>query len=76
MKVCVYVMLKNGVLDLQGEVICYVLGILGFDGVEGVCQGKVIELDLVDGISEDVVKDMCEKLFVNIVIESYLVELL
>ena len=68
-------MLKNGVLDPQGEAIRHALGTLGFDGVEGVRQGKVIELDLADGASEDQVKDMCEKLLANTVIESYSIEL-
>jgi phosphoribosylformylglycinamidine synthase len=75
MKARVHVMLKNGVLDPQGEAIRHALGTLGFDGVEGVRQGKVIELDLADGTSEDAVKDMCEKLLANTVIESYSVEL-
>jgi len=35
----------------------------------------VIELDLADGASEDQVKDMCEKLLANTVIESYSIEL-
>ncbi|MBY6157162.1 phosphoribosylformylglycinamidine synthase subunit PurS [Pseudooceanicola nitratireducens] len=75
MKARVHVMLKNGVLDPQGEAVRHALGSLGFDGVEGVRQGKVIELDLADGTSEDTVRDMCEKLLANTVIESYTVEL-
>ncbi len=75
MKARVHVMLKNGVLDPQGEAVRHALGSLGFDGVEGVRQGKVIELDLADGTSEDTVCDMCEKLLANTVIESYTVEL-
>ncbi|MGB2202304.1 MAG: phosphoribosylformylglycinamidine synthase subunit PurS [Pseudooceanicola atlanticus] len=75
MKARVHVMLKNGVLDPQGEAVRHALGSLGFDGVEGVRQGKVIELDLADGTSEDTVKDMCEKLLANTVIESYSVEM-
>ncbi|WP_197915976.1 phosphoribosylformylglycinamidine synthase subunit PurS [Thiosulfatihalobacter marinus] len=75
MKARVYVMLKNGVLDPQGEAVRHALGALGFDGVEGVRQGKVIELDLADGTSEDTIRDMCEKLLANTVIESYRVEL-
>lgn len=75
MKARVHVMLKKGVLDPQGEAIRHALGTLGFDGVEGVRQGKVIELDLADGTSEDAVKNMCEKLLANTVIESYSVEL-
>ncbi len=76
MKARVHVMLKNGVLDPQGEAVRHALGNLGFDGVSGVRQGKVIELDLEDGTSEDTITDMCEKLLANTVIESYQVELL
>ncbi len=76
MKVRVHVMLKNGVLDPQGEAVRHALGSLGFDGVEGVRQGKVIELDLADGTTEATIGDMCEKLLANTVIESYRVEVL
>lgn len=76
MKARVHVMLKNGVLDPQGEAVRHALGTLGFDGVEGVRQGKVIELDLADGTPEATIDDMCEKLLANTVIESYRVELL
>jgi len=75
MKATVHVMLKNGVLDPQGEAVRHALGALGFDGVEGVRQGKVIELDLADGTSEDDVNAMCEKLLANTVIESYRVDM-
>ncbi len=76
MKAKVHVMLKNGVLDPQGEAVKHALGSLGFEGVDGVRQGKVIELDLADGTTEQTVKDMCEKLLANTVIESYRVEVL
>jgi phosphoribosylformylglycinamidine synthase PurS subunit len=75
MKALVHVMLKNGVLDPQGEAVRHALGALGFDGVEGVRQGKVIELDLAAGTTEAQVNKMCEKLLANTVIESYTVEL-
>jgi phosphoribosylformylglycinamidine synthase len=68
-------MLKNGVLDPQGEAVRHALGALGFEGVKGVRQGKVIELDLAEGASEEDVKAMCEKLLANTVIESYTVEM-
>ncbi|MEM8538826.1 MAG: phosphoribosylformylglycinamidine synthase subunit PurS [Pseudomonadota bacterium] len=76
MKARVHVMLKNGVLDPQGEAVRHALGTLGFEGVDAVRQGKVIELDLAEGTSEDTVNQMCEKLLANTVIESYRVELL
>ncbi|MCR8550175.1 phosphoribosylformylglycinamidine synthase subunit PurS [Salipiger sp. P9] len=76
MKARVHVMLKDGVLDPQGEAVKHALLGLGFEGVGGVRQGKVIELDLAEGTSEDTVTEMCEKLLANTVIESYRVELL
>ena len=77
MKATVHVMLKQGVLDPQGEAVRHALGTLGFGGVEGVRQGKVIELDLAEAdraSAEAAVTEMCEKLLANTVIESYSVE--
>ena len=75
MKARVHVMLKNGVLDPQGGAVRHALGAMGFDGVNGVRQGKVIELDLANGTTEAAVNEMCEKLLANTVIESYTVEM-
>ncbi|MGR3463918.1 phosphoribosylformylglycinamidine synthase subunit PurS [Limimaricola sp.] len=78
MKARVQVMLKTGVLDPQGEAIRHALGALGFDGVEGVRQGKVIEIDLAGTdpeAAEAQVSEMCEKLLANTVIESYKIDL-
>ena len=74
MKVAVTVMLKNGVLDPQGEAVRSALLGLGFFDVKGVRQGKVIELDLADGTDLNEVDEMCKQLLVNSVIESYAVE--
>ncbi len=79
MKARVTVMLKTGVLDVQGEAVRHALGTLGFAGVNGVRQGKVIELDLAEtdaAAAEAAVKTMCDKLLANTVIESYRVEIL
>lgn len=75
MKARVHVMLKNGVLDPQGEAVRHALGALGFDAVNGVRQGKVIDLDLAEGTTEAQVTEMCEKLLANTVIESYRIEM-
>ena len=75
MKARVHVMLKNGVLDPQGEAVRHALGAMGFEGVNGVRQGKVIELDLNEGATKADVEAMCEKLLANTVIESYRVEI-
>ncbi|MDN5788336.1 phosphoribosylformylglycinamidine synthase subunit PurS [Pseudorhodobacter sp.] len=78
MKARVHVMLKDGVLDPQGEAVRHALGTLGFVGVQGVRQGKVIELDLAGDDVEAAkaqVKAMCDKLLANTVIEKYSVEI-
>ena len=77
MKARVHIMLKNGVLDPQGEAVRHALATLGFEGVEGVRQGKVIELDLIEmerAAAEKRVREMCDKLLANTVIETYHVE--
>ena len=78
MKARVTIMLKDGVLDPQGEAIRHALGGLGHKGVSGVRQGKLIELDLdaTDAASAKAeVEKMCEGLLANTVIEKYLVEI-
>ena len=74
MKATIYISLKNGVLDPQGKAIENALGQLGFDGVENVRQGKMIELELTDtdaNQARDRLQEMCEKLLANTVIENY-----
>lgn len=78
MKARVFVTLKSGVLDPQGEAVRAALGSLGFAGVQGVRQGKVIDLDLATtdrAQAEADVRAMCEKLLANTVIETYSVEI-
>jgi phosphoribosylformylglycinamidine synthase PurS subunit len=79
MKARVFVTLKTGVLDPQGAAIRHALGTLGFDGVEAVRQGKVIDLDLAEADpakAEAAAAEMCKKLLANTVIENYSVEIL
>ena len=76
-KATVHVTLKSGVLDPQGKAIQNALENLGFSGIEGVRQGKFIELDLTEtntAKAKTDVEGMCEKLLANTVIESYRVE--
>jgi phosphoribosylformylglycinamidine synthase subunit PurS len=78
MKARVHVMLKDGVLDPQGEAVRHALGTLGFGGVTGVRQGKVIEVDLTGSdkaAAEADVRAMCEKLLANTVIEKFSIEI-
>ncbi|WP_372839923.1 phosphoribosylformylglycinamidine synthase subunit PurS [Phaeovulum sp.] len=77
MKARVHVMLKDAVLDPQGEAVRHALATLGFGGVERVRQGKVIDLDLTTtdrAAAEAELRAMCEKLLANTVIEKYDIE--
>ncbi len=77
MRAKVHVFLKPGVLDVQGKAVENALHGLGWPQVEGVRVGKTIEFDLnaTDAAAAEAeVKQMCEKLLANTVIESYRVE--
>lgn len=74
MKARVFVTLKPGVLDPQGKAIHHALEGLGFDGVKDVRAGKLIELDLADGTSDEDIAEMCRKLLANTVIENFRIE--
>ena len=77
-KARVTVTLKNGVLDPQGKAIEGALKSLGVDGIAGVRQGKVFDIELETGDkakAEEALKAACEKLLANTVIENYRVEI-
>ncbi len=74
MKLRIFVTLKPGVLDPQGKAIEHALGSLGFEGVEQVRAGKLIEMEVADGTPQATVDAMCRKLLANTVIENYRVE--
>ncbi len=78
MKAKIYITFKPGVLDPQGKAVQHALASLGFNEVQDARIGKFIELKL-NGVerakAEADVKQMCEKLLANTVIESYRYEL-
>lgn len=74
MKKRVFVTLKPGVLDPQGRAVHHALDGLGFEGVEDVRIGRLIELDLAGDVSDEKIGAMCEKLLANTVIENYRIE--
>ncbi len=78
MKAKVHVTLKEGVLDPQGKAVRNALGALGFAGVNGVRQGKYIEIDIAEtdpAKARQDIEDMCRKLLANTVIENYAIDL-
>lgn len=73
------VRLKDGISDPPGQTIERALPALGYAGVSGVRVGKLIELDLEapdEPAARDRVKEMCERLLANPVVESFEVSLL
>jgi phosphoribosylformylglycinamidine synthase PurS subunit len=76
MKVVVNVYLKEGVLDPQGKAVHHALGSLGFNGVNDVRVGKQIVMDVDSSVTKDEIKNMCETLLANTVIEDYNFEIL
>lgn len=74
-KAFVTIQLKQGVLDPQGKAISHALNGLGYDEVTGATQGKVIELDITGEPDEARLKEMCEKLLANPVIEDYKIDI-
>lgn len=75
MKAIVNVYLKQGVLDPQGKAAHHALGSLGFKGINDVRIGKQIVLDVDSNVTSEMIKEMCETLLANTVIEDYDFEL-
>lgn len=74
----VYVTPKRGVLDPQGKAVEHALHALGFADVGDVRIGKYIEIRLSDESAQEAesrVREMCEKLLANQVIEDFRFEL-
>ena len=77
MKARVIVTLKTGVLDPQGKAIEGALASLGVDGIASVRQGKVFDVELTTSDkagAQAALKQACEKLLANTVIENYRIE--
>jgi phosphoribosylformylglycinamidine synthase PurS subunit len=76
MKAIVTVELKTSVLDPQGKAIQHSLNSLGFTGVEDVRAGKLFRITLANGAQsrdeiEKQIRQMCEKLLANTVVENF-----
>lgn len=63
---------KSGVVDPQGRAVERALPTLGFEGVENVRVGRMVELEIDD---PDSLAELCEKLLANPLIEDYEIEL-
>ena len=68
------VTLKKDVLDPQGKVVQNTLSNLGMKNLKSIRQGKYFEIEVDEknfDNAENNVKEMCEKLLVNLIIENY-----
>ncbi|MGD6817925.1 phosphoribosylformylglycinamidine synthase subunit PurS [Metabacillus sp. 84] len=72
-KVKVYVSLRESILDPQGNAVKNALHSMSYSEVQAVRIGKYMELmiEKTDRPLEETVKEMCEKLLANTVIEDY-----
>ena len=78
MRVKIYVTLKEGILDPQGKVVLHSLHTLGCTSVKDVRIGKYIEIkigDLATEAIESQIKEICNKLLANPIIEDYRYEI-
>ncbi len=80
MKVTVYVRLKGEVLDPQGDAVKRALLTLGFEGVQSVRVGKLVEMQVEDKLAkapdfESRLKKMSDEMLANPVIEDYEIRL-
>ena len=71
MQVKINVFLKEGVLDPAGKATRHALTSLGFNGVKLVRIGKQIVIDFEDDVNDEKIKQMCDELLANPVIEDY-----
>ncbi len=69
----VYVTLKPSLLDAQGRVVQNALNNLGYSEVDDVRIGKLIEMTIEgdDAAINKKVREMCDRLLANPVIEDY-----
>ena len=78
MRARVHITLKPGVLDPQGKALASTLARMGFVGIDGVRQGKYLELDLAETdpvLARQQLDAMCARLLANTVIEDYTIDL-
>ncbi len=74
LKFSVTVTLKKDVLDPQGKVVENTLTSMGMNSLKNIRQGKFFEIEVNENDkkkAEEKIKEMCEKLLVNLIIEDY-----
>jgi phosphoribosylformylglycinamidine synthase PurS subunit len=72
LRVRVLIRPKEGILDPQGQAVERALPALGYQDVSNVHVGRLVELDVEgDGDVEAKVREMCERLLANPLIENY-----
>ena len=80
MKARVYIRLKDEILDPEGLTIQKALNSIGFETIESVKSGKVIDIDLNSGLSvedaKEVVENSCKQLLANPNTETYTIEII
>ena len=74
MKIKIQVLPKKGILDPQGKAVHHALENLGYSGLSEVRIGKLIQIEVKESnppVTPAIIKEMCEKLLANTVVEDY-----
>ncbi len=74
MKFSVIITLKKDVLDPQGKVVQNTLTNFGINNLRSIRQGKFFEIDIDEDDAvkaENKIKEMCQKLLANLIIEDF-----
>ena len=74
MKFAITITLKKDVLDPQGKVVKQTLQGMGMSSLLNIWQGKYFEIELEESDeikANQLIKNMCEKLLANLIIEDY-----
>jgi len=78
MKAKIFVTLKKGVYDPQGDTVSRMLSSMGYKSINGVRIGKYIEVEVADmdaSNAKSMLNEVCDKLLSNAVMESYKIEM-
>ena len=74
MKFAITITLKKDVLDPQGKVVKQTLQGMGMNSLQNVRQGKYFEIEISEKDefkANNIIKEMCDKLLANLIIENY-----
>ena len=75
MKVRINIVLKQSVLDPQGQAVANSLIGQGFNNIKNVRQGKILDIEFNSNeVDINIINEMCEGFLTNPLVEDYAIE--